>query len=529
MELSSAEAAELLGITPWLVNKWARETWIPCKQQENGQRRFSKNYIQGLALWSNGRQPATEMVRAYRRFYELFGPPHSPFRFVTKAEAVEVIGQDKVGRFDRVTSKNPPYVALFGRRFYDVEKVETWVEQQVTARAKRKAAEKQAGLVKPAQPPLEIKDLRNVVLANLPPDEHVIRRQQVAIVLACSEKAVNTWRKKHLLPYVVRGDNRRYPHRFMEGLAAFAQGNNWSRSIVQMYLIQEAYRTTSDTLTRKRIIAFCEAWAREGKLLETDRACELLDINQTTLNSWVKRYGLPKIKIGLRRYYEPESLKKHLPDPSLKNSAEAAAYLGISVMDLRHYCADSRIAYQKDSHGRVGFSQTELEAFEKALNRSHDLPTADAALELGLAPTTLHSYHEAGLVQGTRIHRHLVTFSHEEITRVKKALGHYIVNDPFKWFQTYVEASRMEVVYLINKQTARKLGVGRHTLTQWRRIGLLPCYIQELLITTVRPPIFYPEFYLDQLKRYAGNRPLSPKLLAEFRDMCAECGRLPLA
>jgi len=529
MDLGPREVAKLLGIAQRTVAPWQNQGLLPY-HGTNQNRRCSRDYIETLAWWADGKPLNQPMLRLFRRLYELLGPPTGKFSFTWEQQTRQELGISKSALFRRTQRDYKPfYVTLGGIRFFNVAAIKQWHEDQERLKSEPK----------PVPPPPPVLPLGETMLKlgreQLKDDESLIGGTAALSMLNVSWQTLQKYTRANSILFVTRGTWREYPQSYLEDLRNFRkQYHRYSSpGLSRLHLVGYVYARMNDPDQRKSLEAQCRAWAKQKIILGYADATEIL--GNKSLNSWVRLELFPSVKIGARHYFDPWLTEQMAHLTHRPTSEEAADYLDIPIGQFHSIVAAGRLPYLTDAGGRRRYRHVHLEELAEKLDSKQGVRTAEACKMLGIQRGDLHELRKAGHVKAqdgagrSRFRSDTAHFTIEEIDRVKAARQHYIVDPSFEWLEAYFKSSKIKVQYLDLTRLVLRLGPNKATIIRWRKQGLLPFYVIELFKDTPRPPLWYPWIYFERLLGHAHGRRLTSTLLREFRDQCVQRGRLPLA
>lgn len=380
--------------------------------------------------------------------------------------------------------------------------------------------------------------LHALAMANLNPDETMVSGREFEALLGVGLIEQSSRRAQKLVVCETtriigkRGLHTVYPASFVHSLQAFLsqRASTWEVWLLHLIHYTRSTINESDYQLLKRL---CQELVQAGKLMRAIEARHALGLSESHFKSWVKREFLAMARLSKSTvYFASSHIREQARILALKNIKEAAEYLGVNPEDMRLYANHGRVACVPDAAGHKHFTDEALTAFKKRLDKSHYMRSYEAADRLGVTRAkTIVKYHHQGLLQGVWAQERVLFFSESEIKRAEQELSEYVICAGFEWLEAFMTASKLEAKHLTAKQVARMYGNRSvKTLSEWKRVGIIPFYIQKFFVGYPYPPaIFYPKVYFQRLKTFLGKRPLSRDLAIEFRDMCAERGRLPLA
>jgi len=384
------------------------------------------------------------------------------------------------------------------------------------------------------QPEYCIERIYELALASLGSNEPVMSRCEIQALLGLSIDQLKSLRKAKLILRISvdkRAQNA-YSGAFAESLKSFLGQEPPAQELCLLHLIQYVWGVIHEP-DKRLLRQLCQNLHQAGALVKPQEARELLGLSPARFKSWMARDFLMKLRLSRSTvYFPPRYIGKQGKILALRNTEAAATYIGISPEEMRTYSKTGRIDFILDAAGYKHFTDDSLKDLKRRISDGYHAGSQDAADRLGLSARTVIQYYHRGLLQGHRPNKRAVTFPESEIKRAERELSEYTVCKGFEWLEAFLAQSKLGPTFIGSKQVVRLLRGSPDLLTlgKWKRAGIVPFYVQKFFANYPYPPaIFYPKIYFLRLRTFVGARGLTLELATEFRDHCAECGRLPLA
>jgi len=361
VELNSTEVGKLLGVTRVSIENWTKAGWIPHTLTAEGRYRYARDYVETMARWAGGKKPSQEMVQLYRRLYELLGPPQGQFGLVTESEIAYETNTVRSTLLRWIRHEDPPFVTLFGRRFYSVAAMKDWKQRRDAAQEPKP----------PPPEPLTIEELFNMG-RSLITDAVTVPEREAWAILELEPTELRLCREAKTLLFTGKPLEAYYPQDYLDDLKAYLDMYRKYTPVQELcwlHLLQYLYTNVPDESTRERLRYQCRNWVKSGMLLGCAQAYQTLEIKPRALNGWERRNKFPSTKVGEYRYFAPLITAKMAEISRLSNSIEAAAYLRIATKQLHKLADRGQIPCLHDAGGTRRYTAAVLEQYA-ARNRS---------------------------------------------------------------------------------------------------------------------------------------------------------------
>jgi len=381
----------------------------------------------------------------------------------------------------------------------------------------------------------------------IPADEKLLSSRDILKALGISTHLLGPMRWANVLLHLKVPDSHprapkyTYPASYVQALRRMldvhAKRYENISELAFLLLFQYAHDHAPDEEFQKCVRHLCRK-LQPKYLVNTAKAAELLGIGGSSVAALAANNNLPHVRLGRGYIYGRRTLNVEWGIRKLPDAVAASEYLDIPIDLLRLKEAGGSLNPLMDAGGRRHYQPEELEQLRQRLEKAHDITAEEFGQRLGIDQSTVAVYRRRGLIEGTIVangkkKNSRITYAPEEVDRVETEFKEYILyGTGFEWLEVYLkENPELEVNFVTPRVAGSMVSFTPGAIEKWHSLGIVPCHIQKFFSWSQTPPIFFADIYFKRLASYAKSQhqPMSRALACEFRDMCSQLGRLPLA